>query len=283
MNKKQKLNSAEKNEIFKNEKKYNFISSYVAMLDESILETHVPKSDHLSVNEIINIFKRVERELNHLTTEHAALFIPRDQVMSLVMTLGVFKEKNLNKEFDDDYYAAVKDKEKMVSVASREVQEILNKLTEKISTYEKFREEINKTTDPMTSDFVLNRLSTFPITVQASSGPVRLQMPPDVPKDLPSERAYRLKIIPIIGFDDSTGTATVRLVEKRDDSLNLLSIKCEYKLSLSAREHRSMFIIAQRDGKTIEIDVSIPRISIFPKFPIHPQLKLVNVIGIEES
>jgi hypothetical protein len=276
-----KLNAKAKRSLYKDAEEGEFIQTIAAMFkdDETLARKYFPDKPFIPLSECQKLLTDAQKLLQSVAIKECVVMVARQPVMDLVLTLGALHDNYLLPELESEVVVAVRKRAKEFFTASKQVKTILEKTKKDDVYFEDFRKQIDETTYPNVSVEVLNLLGKYALTVYSDFGGIDLHLDPDVPKELSCKVSYRITASFRGGFSDHEKIALIQVEDMYGDGPSLLIKGALYKLAVDMPEFRMPVLNAQAVNRSLEIDVRIARMSIFPKSKLLPQLSLVNIVS----
>jgi hypothetical protein len=278
---KKKLNAKAKKSLYKDAEDGKFIHTIAAIFkdDETLARKYFSDKPFIPLSECQKLLTDAQKLLQSVAIKECVVMVERQPVIDLVLTLGALHDNYLLPELDNEVVVAVRNRAKEFFTASNQVKSILEKTTKNDVYFEDFRKEIDETTYPNVSLEVLNLIAKHALTVYSDFGVIDLNLDPDVPTELSCKVPYRITASFRGGFSDHEKIAFIQVEDVYGDGPSLLIKGALYKLAVDVPEFRMPVLNAQAVNRSLEIDVRIARMSIFPKSKVLPQLALVNIVS----
>ncbi len=283
--KSKEMDAKTKRRLYEDSKQDQFVGSLKAMFkdDPKLAKAYLPDAPFVLLADVQKLLDHAGELLLSLAKEKSVVMLERKPVVELLMSLVSLKNTYLSPELNDDLEVGVRRHAKEFVTAARQVQIILDKTKVDDVFYEDFQAEIDNTSNPDFSRDVLNRFGSYPLVVHSDFGSIDFNLDPSIPKDLPSKNVHRVTVSLSEGFSDSEKCASVRVHDIDGHANSLLSKGELYKLTVDKPEFRRPLLESQMYNRMLEIDIRIPRISIFPKAKALPFLALVNIISLSHE
>lgn len=276
-----RIDSKLKRKLYEDSKNGQFIAALTATFKDNpnLAKAFLPNAPFVLLSDAQKLLDDAGKLLLSLTKEKSVVMLERKAVVELLMSLGSLKNTYLCPELNDELEVGVRTHAKKLAKAAQQVRSILDKTKVEDVFYEDFQTEIDNTSDPNFSREVLNRFGLHPLIVHSDFGSIDFNLDSSIPRDLPSKDVHRVTVSLSEGFSDSEKCASVRIHDIQGHVNRLLKKGELCKLTIVKPEFRRPLLESQMYNRMLEVDVRIPRISIFPKDKVLPLLALVDIVS----